>query len=161
MNAKDVYERRYSFDGMERETAEAVARLQVLVKARGTTIHQLALRLGIRPSSFTTGSLDRHWVRIAKHLGVSLDWLLLGDRDRDAENARLTGIIADLTARLQGARPAVPTPSERELVAQRLRDLADELAADATRSRAADVESQLSGHRQKPGGDTENGGRSA
>lgn len=149
------------YNGMEKETAEALARLQALVKSRGSNIHQLALRLGIRPSSFTTGSLDRHWVRIAKHLDVSLDWLLLGNRDLIAENERLTAIIADLSARLRDAQRGGPTPSERELAAARLREIADELAADATRSRVADVESHLAEPQQTADDTSETGGRSA
>ena len=97
------------------EMAAVMARLRAEIESRGFTVHQVAIEMNIRPASFTDGSMSQHWIKLALRFGFSLDWVLLGNRNFQRENQRLTEVVADLSARLGVAIPVdqaslVPQP---------------------------------------------------
>lgn len=70
-------------DSAEYPDDRAYERLDEVIDEMGITRREAATRAGIHETQISRGvnehrGLDRHWKKIARGLGLSLDWLLLG-----------------------------------------------------------------------------------
>ncbi len=133
---------------MSPEMVAVMSRLRDEIESRGYSVNQIAEEMGIRAASFTDGALSRQWIPLAQRIGFSLDWVMLGKRDFQRENQRLTEVVADLSARLGIAPPvgqALPSPEPRRPLGQAV----DRLKMPGLR------ESRQSGKRKKPPKGTE------
>jgi len=125
------------------EVAAVMARLRDEIESRGFTVHQVAIEMNIRPASFTDGTMSQHWIKLARRFGFSLDWVLLGNRDFERENQRLTAVNADQSAQLRKLGQAPPVQSAPELSTGLAQVDADLNRLDATGAKK-------SGRRKKP-----------